>query len=94
MISLTPYDNGAYVIPAIEGTGEEYILYCSCSNPSAHCRWKSSEVMLCYVGRAAYERGYGTAHEVVPIEQKLRERWPIHANKYIDRWVSPRKNFL
>ena len=92
VISLSPYDNGAYVIPAVEGGGDEYILYCSCRSPSVPCRWKASEVMLCYVLKTAYVRGHGTAREITPVDPCRRERWPVDVGKYLNRWRSPRKN--
>ena len=92
VISRTPYDNGAYVIPTIEGSGDEYILYCSCNSRTVPCRWKSSEVMLCSVLKAAYQRGYGTAREIIPVDARLRERWPVDVGSYLSQWRSPRKN--
>ena len=91
VISLSPYDNGSYVIPAVEGSGDEYILYCSCSRRSVRCRWESSEVMLCNVMKAAYKRGHGTAREIIPVDPKLRERWPVDVNKYLNQSRAARK---
>ena len=92
VISRTPYGNGAYVIPAIKDSGDEYIRYCSCSGRSFRSRSRSGEVMLCYVLKPAYERGYGTAREISPVDPDLRERWPVDAGKYLNRWKSPRNS--
>lgn len=83
VISRNPYNNGSYVIPAVKGSCDEYLLYCSCSGRSVSCRSESSEVILCYVPRADYERGYGRAREITPVEAKLRERWPLNVSKYL-----------
>ena len=80
------------MIPTIEGSGDEYILYCSCNGRTVPCRWKSNEVMLCYVLKAAYERGYGTGREIIPVDPRLRERWPVEVGKYLSQWRYPRKN--
>ena len=92
VVSRTPYANGAYVIPAVEGSRDEYILYCSCDSRSVRCLWKSSEVMLCHVMTAAYDRGYGTAREITPVDPTLRERWPVDVAKYLARLGSRRKS--
>ena len=92
VISRSPYSNGAYVIPAVEGSTEEYFLYCSCSGRSVSCRSKSSEVMLCHVRKAAYERGYGRALEITPVDPNLRESWPVDVGKYSAEWKRPTKN--
>ncbi len=94
VISLTPYRNGAYVIPAVSAGCEEYVLYCCCSHPSVPCRYRSNDVMLCHVAKAAYDRGYGTEREITAVDRRLRDRWEMDVGKYLNQWTSPRKNSI
>ena len=91
LISLSPYDNGSYVMTA-NGCLDEYILYCCCRHRSLASQWKSNEVMVCSVSRTAYERGYGTAREIIPVDRKLRQRWPVDVTTYLNRWGSSDKS--
>ncbi len=92
VISRSPYSNGAYVIPAVEGSTDEYFLYCSCNGRRVSCCSESNEVMLCHVLKTAYERGYGSALEITPVERNLGERWPVDVGKYLAEWTRRRKN--
>lgn len=68
LIGFSPYPNGSYLVPLVEGTSEEWILYCSCSQPpsSSRCSW--SELKLYAVCSQAHDRGYGRPEEIVPVE--------------------------
>ena len=70
-VSCSPYENGSYLQPTIEGCWDEYTLYCRCK--AAASQWKSSEFMNCEVSAAAFERGYGTADEITVIRSPQQE---------------------
>ena len=75
LISLTPYTNGSYVTSSVNGSCEEYVLFC------AYCRlgsrWQTTEVMLCEVSNAAYRRGYGTEDEIWWLRPEPRRTWTL-----------------
>jgi hypothetical protein len=68
----------------VVGSSEEFTLYCSCKRPSVASRWKWSEVKTCVVSRAAYDRGYGTAEQIVQVNNQPREAWTFDIAKYIN----------
>src|SRR5579862_7601570 len=72
LVSCSPYENGSYLLPTIEGCQDEYTLYCRCK--AAASRWKASEFKSCEVSPAAFERGYGTPQEIVEIRPP-RQEW-------------------
>jgi hypothetical protein len=82
-ISLSPYRNGAYLIPTVNGSREEYTLYCSCSRANVASRWKWNEVKICDVSKTAYDRGYGTPEEIVLLNTQPRETWSIDVDRYL-----------
>jgi len=88
LVSFSPYRNGSYLIPTVAGSLEEYSLYCACSRGVTVWRW--SEVKTCEVSPMAYERGYGTVDEIVPLNQS-NEPWAFDAAKYLDGWHSMEK---
>jgi hypothetical protein len=67
LIPFSPYRNGSYAIPIVEGSLEEYALYCSCRRGTVASLWRWSEMKTCEVSNAAYDRGYGTQEEIVPL---------------------------
>ena len=73
LVSLSPYRNGAYLMPTIRGSTREYALYCSCRGGSAARLWRWSEMKACDVSKAAYDRGYGTRDEIVSIDVRPPE---------------------
>ncbi len=77
--SCSPYENGSYLLATIEGSWDEYTLYCRCKAAS---RWKSSEFRNCEVSPTAFERGYGTAEEITVIRApqtaiRPQKEWPV-----------------
>jgi hypothetical protein len=91
VISFSPYRNGSYLIPTMNGSSEEYALYCSCRRTGMPTRWKWSEVMACEVSKAAYKRGYGTPDEILQINPRRDQvryfdvsRYDV--SRYFDRW--------
>lgn len=62
VISLSPYRNGAYIVAAMNGRSEEYILYCSCRRGGV--LWNRRDVLICDVSKRAFQRGYGTRDEI------------------------------
>lgn len=93
LVSFSPYRNGAYLIPTVEGSSDEYILYCVCSERAAR-RWKWSEVLTCDVSRPAYERGYGSPDEVLLVGSPPDQAWSFDVSKYLSNWrsIERRKN--
>jgi hypothetical protein len=86
LIAFTPYSNGAYLVPTVEGGREEYILYCNCGSDSVESHWKWREVKTCEVSKAAYDRGYGTAHEIFLIHREREEDWACDVSRYVTNW--------
>lgn len=74
VVSCSPYANGSYLLPTIEGCWDEYVFYCRCK--AAASRWKSSEFKTCEVSAAALERGYGTAEEIM-VMRPLQQEWSV-----------------
>jgi hypothetical protein len=87
LISFTPYRNGAYLRPALNGRWDEYILYCSCRGGGHVSRFRAKEEMACKVSNAAFERGYGTSAEIRPVG-KPRGPWCFDASQYLNDWES------
>jgi hypothetical protein len=75
VISRSPYPNHSHIVVVVHVSWEEYILYCSCVG--AGSRWKTTEVLACEVCKLAYERGYGTSEEIIPVSQESQDAWPI-----------------
>ena len=84
LIPFSPYSNGSYLIPTVKGSWEEYALYCSCGRAHVVSRWRWSEVKTCEVSRAAYDRGYGTPEEIVPVNDQPQEEWGFDVSRYFD----------
>lgn len=84
LIAFSPYRNRSYLVPKMVGSSEEFTLYCSCKRPSVASQWKWSAVKTCVVSRAAYERGYGTAEQIVQVNDQPREAWTFDIAKYIN----------
>src|ERR1700757_94164 len=87
VVSCSPYGNGSYLQATIEGSWDEYTLYCRCKAVS---RWKSSEFQNCEVSPKAFERGYGTAEEITVIRASQKE-WPVDVSRYLRDWKSIEK---
>jgi len=88
VVSCSPYENGAYLLPTIEGCWDEYTLYCRCK--AAAGRWKSSEFQICEVSATAFERGYGTPEEIKVIRAAQQE-WSVDVSRYLRDWKSTEK---
>ena len=88
LVSCSPYENGSYLLPTIEGCREEYTLYCRCQ--AAASRWKSSEFKSCEVSTAAFERGYGMPEEIMVIRSPQQE-WSVDLSRYRSDWRSMKK---
>lgn len=87
LASCSPFENGSYLLPTIEGGWDEYTLYCRCK--AAASRWKSSEFLNCEVSGAAFERGYGTADEITVIRSPQQE-WSVDVSQYLRIGSRPR----
>jgi hypothetical protein len=83
LIAFSPYRNRSYLVPTVPGSSEEYTLYCSCRRPLVVSRWRWNEVKTCEVSRAAHDRGYGTAEEIVEMNHQPREAWTFDIAKYL-----------
>jgi len=54
-------------MPMAVGISEEWTLYCSCGRPPISSRWRWSELKTYAVPNPAYDRGYGSPKEIVPL---------------------------
>ena len=88
LVSRSPYENGSYLLPTIEGCRDEYTLYCRCK--AAASRWKSGEFKNYEVATAAFERGYGTPEEIMVIRSPQQE-WSADLSRYRSDWESMKK---
>jgi len=75
----------------VEGCADEYALYCSCrkSTAASVCRW--NEVKTCAVSNAAYNRGYGTVEEIVPIRNRPQDAWSLDVSRYLNHLMPNEK---
>ena len=89
LIAFSPYTNGAYLVRAGEGSGQEYTLYCLCDGADPPTRWRWCEVKTCEVVKPAHERGYGSRDEIWPIKRGL-----VRETRFgDDRHLKSEKNF-
>src|SRR5277367_6698274 len=82
LIGFSPFANGAYLIPTIAGSWDEYALYCSCGRSRSPSIWKAVEVRPYIVSKAANDRGYGSPDEILPIRDESQNVWPFDASRY------------
>jgi len=94
LIAFSPYRNGSYLIRTVEGCSDEYALFCSCKKSAAASVWRWNELKTCAVSHVAYERGYGTAEEIVPIRKKPQDAWPVDISRYLNglKSIEKRRN--
>lgn len=85
LIGFSPFANGAYLIPTIAGSCDEYALYCSCGRSRSPSLWKSVEVKPYIVSKVANDRGYGTPQEILPISDQAHGAWPFGASRYLNQ---------
>ena len=71
LIGFSPYPNGSYLVPLMQGS-EEWILYCSCCQPPSSNRCSWGELKMYAVCSQAHDRGYGRPEEIVPINRRSR----------------------
>jgi hypothetical protein len=67
LIGFSPYRNGSYLVATLNGSAEEYALYCCCRGLPVVTPWRWRETKACEVSHEAYDRGYGTPEEIVPV---------------------------
>jgi hypothetical protein len=72
LIGFSPYPNGSYLVPLVQGFSEEWTLYCSCGQPPSSSRWSWSELKIYAVSTQAHDRGYGRPEEIVPLDRRSR----------------------
>lgn len=72
LIGFSPYRNGSCLVRIGSGWSEEYILYCSCSNPPVASRWKEEEIKRYLVSTAAHDQRYGTPEQIRMTNLNLR----------------------
>ena len=73
LIAFSPYRNGSYLWRTSLSHWDEYILYCVCQQPPVFNSCKEDGLKTYVVSKAAHDRGYGSADEVVAMEA-LRNR--------------------
>jgi hypothetical protein len=91
LIPFSPYRNGSYVIRTIDGCSDEYALYCSCKKSTAASVWRWNEVQTCAVSNAAYDRGYGTPEEIVPIRDRAQDSRSTDVSRCLNNLISKQK---
>ena len=69
LLGFSPYPNGSYLVPLVEGLSEGWTLYCSCGSPPRPSRWNWTELKPYLVATQAYDRGYGLPEEIVAVEE-------------------------
>jgi hypothetical protein len=74
LIAFSPYGNGSYLVPPVDGSSDIYTLYCSCRKPPVPSRWKGSEMKVWEVSKVAHDRGYGTTQEIVFVSHRYATR--------------------
>ena len=69
LIAFSHYSNGSYLVPAVYGSSQAYTLYCRCKGLPvvSQCAWRKTRA--CEVSHEAYERGYGTPEEILPVNK-------------------------
>jgi hypothetical protein len=72
LVGFSPYRNGSYLVPLVEGFCEEWTLYCSCGRPPTSSRWNWNELKMYAVSNQAHDRGYGPPGEIVSLAMKSR----------------------
>lgn len=72
LLSCSPYRNGSFLLPLVEGLADEWTLYCSCGSPPIRSRWNWSELKRYAISTQAHERGYGSPEEIVPVNGRSR----------------------
>jgi hypothetical protein len=50
--------------------------------------WKWNEVKTCAVSNAAYDRGYGTPEEIVPIRNRPQDSWSTDLARCLNNLIS------
>lgn len=83
LIAFSPYRNGSYLVPTVDGSSNEYTLYCSCRRPPVLSRWRWNETKTGVVSKVAHDRGYGTAEEILLVSQR-REPWSFDITRYLN----------
>ena len=67
LIAFSPYRNGSYLVFAVYGSSEAYTLYCCCSGLPVVSHWTWKDTRAYEVSHEAYDRGYGTPEEILPV---------------------------
>ena len=67
LISFSPYGNGSHLVSCHNGYPPDYILHCSCGRSPLAIR--CDEPKRYFVSKLAYDRGYGSAEEIVPTSE-------------------------
>src|SRR5215467_865629 len=78
LIAFSPYRNGSYIWSTPLCYSDECALYCSCQQPPVFNLCKEGDLKTYVVSKAAYQRGYGTADEIIAIEGLHRTRPQMH----------------
>ena len=76
LVASSPYGNGSRLVQIVPGSTDEYVLYCACGTPAVASRWKSNEMNVCEVSKAAHSRGYGMSDEIYVIHSGRKTTVP------------------
>ncbi len=53
--------------------------------------WRWNEVKTCAVSNAAYDRGYGTPEEIMPIRNRAQDSWSMDVARCLNNLISKEK---
>jgi hypothetical protein len=82
LIAFSPYSNGSFLVPTVYGSSEEYILYCCCRGLPVVSPWRWGETKAYEVSHEAYDRGYGTPEEILPLTNQ--PPWSFDISRYLN----------
>jgi hypothetical protein len=88
LLARSPYYNGSYLIPTVNGSVEEYTLYCVCATIPVRSHWRSDEMKTYNVSKAAYDRGFGTPDEVFAMRHRRPFTDAVSKDEVIERLFS------
>jgi hypothetical protein len=69
IIGANPYSNGSYIVAERAGGNDIRKLFCWCCAPQYH-EFKLSDLKVYAVPQAIFERGYGSAAEIICLSRE------------------------
>lgn len=72
LLGYSPFRNGSFLVPMVQGFADGWTLYCSCAAPHVRSRWDWNELKQYVLSSQAHERGFGPPEEIIPLKGNLR----------------------